>query len=176
MSDYGHDLLFGTFITPTAQQPQQAVRLAQLSEQAGLDLATFQDHPYQPAFLDTWTLMSYAAARTERIHLSANVVNLPLRPPAVLARAAASLDLLSGGRLELALGAGAFWDAIEAMGGERWARGSRSRRWGRPSRSSGPCGTPRPVVGSGSPGSTTGWWAPSGARRRRTTSPSGWAR
>lgn len=123
MSDYGHDLLFGTFITPTAQQPQQAVLLAQLSEQAGLDLATFQDHPYQPAFLDTWTLMSYAAARTERIHLSANVINLPLRPPAVLARAAASLDLLSGGRLELALGAGAFWDAIEAMGGSRLAAG-----------------------------------------------------
>lgn len=123
MSDYGHDLLFGTFITPTAQQPQQAVLLAQVSEQAGLDLATFQDHPYQPAFLDTWTLMSYAAARTERIHLSANVINLPLRPPAVLARAAASLDLLSGGRLELALGAGAFWDAIEAMGGSRLAAG-----------------------------------------------------
>ena len=123
MGDYGHDLLFGTFITPTAQQPQQAVALAQVSEQAGLDLATFQDHPYQPAFLDTWTLLSYAAARTERIHLAANVLNLPLRQPAVLARAAASLDLLSGGRLDLAVGAGAFWDAIEAMGGPRLGPG-----------------------------------------------------
>ncbi|MDF2143846.1 LLM class flavin-dependent oxidoreductase [Knoellia sp. p5-6-4] len=123
MGDYGHDLLFGSFITPTAGQPQQAVLLAQASEQAGLDLATFQDHPYQPAFLDTWTLMSYAAARTSRIRLSANVINLPLRPPAVLARAAASLDLLSGGRVDLALGAGAFWDAIEAMGGTRHTPG-----------------------------------------------------
>ncbi|MFC6241654.1 LLM class flavin-dependent oxidoreductase [Knoellia sp. 3-2P3] len=123
MGDYGHDLLFGSFITPTAEQPQQAVLLAQASEQAGLDLATFQDHPYQPAFLDTWTLMSYAAARTSRIRLSANVINLPLRPPAVLARAAASLDLLSGGRVDLALGAGAFWDAIEAMGGTRHTPG-----------------------------------------------------
>ena len=123
MSDYGHDLLFGSFVTPTAQQPQQAVLLAQASEQAGLDLVTFQDHPYQPAFLDTWTLMSYAAARTSRIRLSANVVNLPLRPPAVLARAAASLDLLSDGRVDLALGAGAFWDAIEAMGGRRLSPG-----------------------------------------------------
>ncbi|WP_052436893.1 LLM class flavin-dependent oxidoreductase [Georgenia sp. SUBG003] len=123
MTDYGHDLLFGSFITPSSAAPQRVVALAQASEAAGLDLATFQDHPYQPAFLDTWTLMSYAAARTQRIHLSANVVNLPLRPPAVLARAAASLDLLSGGRLELALGAGSFWDAIEAMGGRRLTPG-----------------------------------------------------
>ena len=60
-----------------------------LTERVGLDLVTFQDHPYQPAFLDTWTLMSYVAARTERVHISANVINLPLRPPGVLARAAA---------------------------------------------------------------------------------------
>src|SRR5688572_23885424 len=119
MGDYGHDVLFGTFITPSAAQPEQTVALAQATEQAGLDLATFQDHPYQPAFLDTWTLLSYVAAVTERVHLAANVTNLPLRPPAVLARAAASLDLLSGGRAALGLGAGAFWEAIVAMGGPR---------------------------------------------------------
>ena len=62
MTDYGHDLLFGSFLTPTNAEPQQAVLLARLSEELGLDLATFQDHPYQPAFLDTWTLMSYVAA------------------------------------------------------------------------------------------------------------------
>lgn len=123
MSDYGHDLLFGTFLTPTNQAPQRVVQLAQLSEQAGLDLATFQDHPYQASFLDTWTLLSYVAAQTERIHLSGNVINLPLRGPAVLARAAASLDLLSGGRVELGLGAGGFWDPIVAMGGERLTPG-----------------------------------------------------
>ncbi|CAM3779406.1 LLM class flavin-dependent oxidoreductase [Occultella aeris] len=119
MPDYGHDLTFGTFITPTNAAPAKVVDLAKATEAAGLDLATFQDHPYQAAFLDTWTLLSYVAAQTERISLSANVINLPLRPPAVLARAAASLDLLSGGRFELGLGAGAFWDAIEAMGGPR---------------------------------------------------------
>lgn len=123
MSDYGHDLLFGTFITPSAREPQQPVALAQLTERAGLDLVTFQDHPYQPAFLDTWTLLSYVAARTDRVHLAANVTNLPLRPPAVLARASASLDLLSGGRFALGLGAGAFWDAIEAMGAPRLSPG-----------------------------------------------------
>jgi len=119
MADYGHELLFGTFITPQNQRPEEVVALAQLAERAGLDLVTFQDHPHQAAFLDTWTLLSYVAAKTERVHLSGNVINLPLRQPAVLARAAASLDLLSGGRLELGLGAGAFWDAIEAMGGPR---------------------------------------------------------
>jgi alkanesulfonate monooxygenase SsuD/methylene tetrahydromethanopterin reductase-like flavin-dependent oxidoreductase (luciferase family) len=123
MTDYGHDLLFGTFTTPAAQPATHAVDLAITADRAGLDLVTFQDHPYQPAFLDTWTLLAYVASRTERIRVSGNVLNLPLRQPAVLARAAASLDLLSGGRLELGLGAGGFWDAIEAMGGRRLTPG-----------------------------------------------------
>jgi alkanesulfonate monooxygenase SsuD/methylene tetrahydromethanopterin reductase-like flavin-dependent oxidoreductase (luciferase family) len=123
MTDYGHDLLFGAFITPSAADPDQVVGLTRLAEASGLDLATFQDHPYQPAFLDTWTLMSYLAASTTRIRLAGNVLNLPLRQPVVLARSAASLDLLSGGRFELGLGAGAFWDAIEASGGRRLAAG-----------------------------------------------------
>jgi alkanesulfonate monooxygenase SsuD/methylene tetrahydromethanopterin reductase-like flavin-dependent oxidoreductase (luciferase family) len=116
---YGHDLAFGTFITPQSRSPQDVVALARLTEEAGLDLVTFQDHPYQPAFLDTWTLLTWVAAHTERVRLASNVLNLPLRQPVVLARAAASLDLLSGGRFELGLGAGAFWDAIEASGGPR---------------------------------------------------------
>lgn len=117
--NYNHNLQFGTFLTPRSDDPQRVVDLARRSEELGYDLVTFQDHPYQPAFLDTWTLLAWAAGVTERVHLAANVLNLPLRSPAVLARSAASLDLLSGGRLELALGAGAFWDAIEANGGPR---------------------------------------------------------
>ncbi|GAA2487385.1 LLM class flavin-dependent oxidoreductase [Winogradskya humida] len=123
MTDYGHDLLFGTFITPTAQPVQQAVELAVVADRAGLDLATFQDHPYLPRFHDTWTLISYAAALTSRIRLSGNVLSLPLRQPALLARSHASLDRLSGGRIEMALGAGAFWDGIEAMGARRLTAG-----------------------------------------------------
>ncbi len=117
MTDHGHDLLFGSFLTPAASTPQRGVDLAVLSEQVGLDLATFQDHPYQPALLDTWTVLAVTAARTSRIRLAANVTNLPLRPPAVLARSVAALDLLSGGRIELGLGAGGFRDAVVAMGG-----------------------------------------------------------
>ncbi len=123
MPDYGHPLRFGTFITPAAAQPQNVVALAQHTERAGLDLVTFQDHPYQPAFLDTLTLLTWVSAQTERVHVSANVHSVPLRPPAVLAKAAASLDLLSGGRFELGLGAGAFWDAIEGLGAPRRTAG-----------------------------------------------------
>jgi alkanesulfonate monooxygenase SsuD/methylene tetrahydromethanopterin reductase-like flavin-dependent oxidoreductase (luciferase family) len=121
--DYGHELRFGTFISPQSERAHDVVELALLTERAGLDLVTFQDHPYQPAFLDTWTLLAWVAAQTERVRVASNVLNLPLRPPAVLARAAASLDLLSGGRFELGLGAGNRWDAIEAMGGPRRSPG-----------------------------------------------------
>lgn len=121
--DYGHSLEFGTFVTPTNSTPTAPVALARLSEQLGFDVVTFQDHPYQPGFHDTWTLLSFVAAATSTIRLAPNVLNLPLRTPAVAARAAASLDLLSGGRLDLGIGAGGFWDAIESMGGRRLTPG-----------------------------------------------------
>jgi alkanesulfonate monooxygenase SsuD/methylene tetrahydromethanopterin reductase-like flavin-dependent oxidoreductase (luciferase family) len=123
MTDYGHDLLFGTFVTPTNHPVGHAVEQAVVADRAGLDLVTFQDHPYVAKFHDTWTLIGYAAARTERIRLAANVTSLPMRPPAVLARGVATLDLLSGGRIELGIGAGAFWDGIAAMGGRRLSPG-----------------------------------------------------
>src|SRR5215218_8659711 len=123
MTDYGHDLLFGTFITPVVQPVMHAVDLAQVADRVGLDLVTFQDHPYQPSFHDTWTLLSYVASRTTRIRVAGNVLNLPLRQPAVLARSAASLDLLSGGRFEMGIGSGAFWDGIAGMGGPRLTPG-----------------------------------------------------
>ena len=124
MPDYGHPLTFGVFITPTNSPAHVPVQRAVLAEQLGYDLATFQDHPYQASFHDTWTLLSWVAAKTETIHVAANVHNLPLRgQPAVFARAAASLDLLSGGRFEMGLGAGGFWDAIEAIGGRRLTPG-----------------------------------------------------
>jgi alkanesulfonate monooxygenase SsuD/methylene tetrahydromethanopterin reductase-like flavin-dependent oxidoreductase (luciferase family) len=114
-----HDLVFGSFLTPSAERPERVVDLARLTEQVGLDLVSIQDHPYQARFLDTWTLLSVIAARTSRITVTPNVANLPLRPPAVLARSVATLDLLSQGRVELGLGAGGFFEAIAAIGGPR---------------------------------------------------------
>jgi alkanesulfonate monooxygenase SsuD/methylene tetrahydromethanopterin reductase-like flavin-dependent oxidoreductase (luciferase family) len=111
------------FVTPSAAEAETVVALAALADELGLDLVAFQDHPYQPRLLDAWTLLSFVAARTSRVRLVTGVLNLPLRPPAVVARAVASLDLLSGGRAELGIGAGSQWDAIEAMGGRRLTPG-----------------------------------------------------
>jgi len=123
MTDYGHDLLFGVFLPPLAQQADAVLALARHADEAGLDMVSAQDHPYNPQFLDTLTLLTTIAATTSRVRVFPNVANLPLRPPAVLAREVASLDILSGGRAELGLGSGAFWDAIEAMGGPRRSPG-----------------------------------------------------
>ncbi len=113
--DYGLPLRFGVFVIPEAtEKPLQS---AVLAEELGFDVIGIQDHPYQRRFYDTWTLLAAIAMRTERITVFPDVVNLPLRPPAMLAKAAASLDLLSGGRLEIGLGAGGFWDAIKAWDG-----------------------------------------------------------
>jgi alkanesulfonate monooxygenase SsuD/methylene tetrahydromethanopterin reductase-like flavin-dependent oxidoreductase (luciferase family) len=123
MTDYGHELQFGAFITPLARRANSVLELVKLAEVVGLDLVTFQDHPYQPSLMDTWTLLSFVAAQTSNVRLAPNVVNLPLRPPVVLARSVASLDILSGGRVELGLGSGAFWDAIASVGGTRLTPG-----------------------------------------------------
>lgn len=117
MPDYGRAIKFGYFLIPNADT--HLLSVAQEVEQLGLDYVAVQDHPYQRRFVDTWTLLSMIAAVTSRIGLFPDVANLPLRLPAVLAKAAASIDVLSGGRFELGLGAGGFWDAIEAYGGPR---------------------------------------------------------
>jgi alkanesulfonate monooxygenase SsuD/methylene tetrahydromethanopterin reductase-like flavin-dependent oxidoreductase (luciferase family) len=117
MPDYAQDLQFGFFLEPSAADAEELLQTARLLDELGYDLIGVQDHPYQRRHLDTWSLMAVILGRTERITVFPDVANLPLRPPAVMAKAAASLDRLSGGRFELGLGAGAFWEAIGAMGG-----------------------------------------------------------
>jgi alkanesulfonate monooxygenase SsuD/methylene tetrahydromethanopterin reductase-like flavin-dependent oxidoreductase (luciferase family) len=107
----------GLFLPPVASDYGEVVKQVQLAERAGLDLVGIQDHPYQPRFLDTFALIADLLAKTERLRFFPAVASLPLRPPAMLAKIAASLDVMSGGRFELGLGAGAFWDPIAAMGG-----------------------------------------------------------
>jgi alkanesulfonate monooxygenase SsuD/methylene tetrahydromethanopterin reductase-like flavin-dependent oxidoreductase (luciferase family) len=116
-SRYGRRLEFGLSIVPTSDDVQLARSLARRADEVGLELIGVQDHPYQWRFLDTWALLGDLLARTERIRVFPDVANLPLRGPAMIAKQAASLDVLSGGRFELGLGAGAFWEAIGAMGG-----------------------------------------------------------
>jgi alkanesulfonate monooxygenase SsuD/methylene tetrahydromethanopterin reductase-like flavin-dependent oxidoreductase (luciferase family) len=123
VTDRGRPLEFGAFLIPDAASYPAVLEQARACESAGLDLIGVQDHPYQRRHLDTWTLLAVLGASTTRLRLVPDVTNLPLRPPAVLAKAAASLDVMTGGRVELGLGAGAFWDAIEAMGGARRSPG-----------------------------------------------------
>jgi alkanesulfonate monooxygenase SsuD/methylene tetrahydromethanopterin reductase-like flavin-dependent oxidoreductase (luciferase family) len=121
MPDYGRELKFGYFLIPNAADP--LIATAQQVERLGLDYIAVQDHPYQRRFVDTWTLLSVIAGATSRVGLFPDVVNLALRPPAVLAKSAAGLGGLRGGRAELGLGAGGFPDAVEAYGGPRRSPG-----------------------------------------------------
>jgi probable F420-dependent oxidoreductase len=77
-----------------------------------------QDHPPIPATVPIYDALAYLcflAARTEQIRLGTNVFNIGLRHPFVTARAACTVDVLSGGRLELGIGSSwlrAEWDAV----------------------------------------------------------------
>jgi alkanesulfonate monooxygenase SsuD/methylene tetrahydromethanopterin reductase-like flavin-dependent oxidoreductase (luciferase family) len=113
------DVKLGLFVVPDATNGDSTLAQIVEADRCGLDIVGVQDHPYQWRFFDTWTLLSFAAGRTEHVRLVPDVLNLPLRLPTMIAKAAASLDVLSGGRVELGIGAGAFWDAVEAMGGPR---------------------------------------------------------
>ena len=77
MPDYRHDLQFGVFVMPDAAHAQAVLKLSRLADELGLDLVTFQDHPYQARFLDTWTLLSVVAAQTSNVRVAPNVANLP---------------------------------------------------------------------------------------------------
>jgi alkanesulfonate monooxygenase SsuD/methylene tetrahydromethanopterin reductase-like flavin-dependent oxidoreductase (luciferase family) len=127
VTDYGRDLEFGVSVEPLADPLDWATRVTTAADRAGLDLVGIQDHPYQRRFLDTWTLISTLVPITGRVRFFPDVANLPLRPPAMLAKAAASLDVLSGGRIEMGLGAGTFWDAVVGMGGPRRSPGEAVR-------------------------------------------------
>jgi alkanesulfonate monooxygenase SsuD/methylene tetrahydromethanopterin reductase-like flavin-dependent oxidoreductase (luciferase family) len=102
---------FGLNVDPNTGGLAIAARIAAIADAAGLEYAGVQDHPYNPDFVDTLTHITWLAAHTSRVHLFPNV--------AMLAKQAATIDVLSGGRFELGLGAGGFHDAIAGMGGPR---------------------------------------------------------
>ena len=114
MPDYGHPLRFATFISPANSPAHRPVKLAQLSERLGFDFVTFQDHPYKADFLDTWTLLSWVAARTSRIMLGTGVLVLPIREPVIVAKTTATLQLASGGRLMLGVASGWYEREFDA--------------------------------------------------------------
>ena len=87
------------------------------AERLGFELVTVMDHlPGTRPSLETWTALTWAAAATERIKVSPNVLGLPYRNPAVTAKMAETLNRLSGGRLILGLGAGGSNDEFRRFG------------------------------------------------------------
>jgi alkanesulfonate monooxygenase SsuD/methylene tetrahydromethanopterin reductase-like flavin-dependent oxidoreductase (luciferase family) len=131
---------FGLNADPNIGGLAIAQRITAIADTAGLELVGIQDHPYNAEFADTLTLITWLAQQTSRVHLFPNVANLPLRPPAMLAKQAATIDALSGGRFALGLGAGAFADGIAGMGARGVIRRRHAPRSARPSTSSGPAG------------------------------------
>ena len=92
-------------------------RLARAAEDLGIDSLRRSDHFFslagqtrQPS-LETWVALTVAALETKRVQIGPLVCSMTFRHPALLARMAAQVDVLSGGRLELGVGAG--WNAAE---------------------------------------------------------------
>jgi alkanesulfonate monooxygenase SsuD/methylene tetrahydromethanopterin reductase-like flavin-dependent oxidoreductase (luciferase family) len=119
----GGPIRSGISLVPATEDIDRIRELVRVAEEGGLDLVGVQDHPYQRRFVDAWSLVAGLLAETKRISFFTDVANLPLRPPAVMAKAAATLDLLSGGRFELGLGAGGYPDVIAGYGGPRLTPG-----------------------------------------------------
>jgi alkanesulfonate monooxygenase SsuD/methylene tetrahydromethanopterin reductase-like flavin-dependent oxidoreductase (luciferase family) len=67
---------FGIFLVPMANNPDELFQQAKIADDNGLDLLFIQDHPYQPRFFETWTLLTALAIKTKRIHLSPGVADL----------------------------------------------------------------------------------------------------
>ncbi|WP_162529797.1 TIGR03619 family F420-dependent LLM class oxidoreductase [Nocardioides caldifontis] len=91
----------------------------------GADASSHGLEPRTP-FLDPFTTLSYVAARTTRVQLGTGVYVLPLRPPLLTAKQAASVDVLSGGRLLLGVGVGWLRDEFELLGASWDDRGRRT--------------------------------------------------
>jgi F420-dependent oxidoreductase-like protein len=107
---------------PPAQLASRVIELAQAAESAGFDLVTVMDHFYQiggvgnedEPMLEAYTTLGALAARTQRVRLGAMVTSVTYRNPALLAKMVTTLDVLSGGRAVLGIGAG--WNESEHRG------------------------------------------------------------
>jgi alkanesulfonate monooxygenase SsuD/methylene tetrahydromethanopterin reductase-like flavin-dependent oxidoreductase (luciferase family) len=110
-------ILFGLDIPASAAPGADPVARARTAEASGFDFVSASDHPCgsQPSY-ETWTMLSWIAARTSRIRVATRVLGVPYRQPAMVAKMAETLDRLSGGRLILGLGGGASDDEFRAFG------------------------------------------------------------
>lgn len=126
-------LRFGVMLYPNASLLDLPRQFRWL-EELGFDQVFVPDHSADPfhsggPWFDGWSVLAAAAAATERIRIGTLVSNPILRPAATLARQALTIDHLSGGRLDLGIGAGVFeWDH-RAVGDEPWTPKERAGRF-----------------------------------------------
>lgn len=130
--------LFGINLGACAR-PEVAARVAQAAEAAGFDSVWTGEHvvlpdpqappspaPPQTPFLDPLVALAHLAAATARVRLATGIVILPQRNPLVLAKEAATLDVVSGGRALLGVGAGYLHQEFAALGVPFERRGPRT--------------------------------------------------
>jgi len=112
------DLIFGVGVPASAAPGDDPVGRAQVAEQLGFDFVSAADHPCGPSpSYETTVMLTWIAARTSQIKVASRVLGVPFRHPAMVAKLAVSLGLLSGGRFILGLGAGYSDQEIAAVGG-----------------------------------------------------------
>ncbi|WCB96854.1 F420-dependent glucose-6-phosphate dehydrogenase [Baekduia alba] len=119
--------LFGFGLGTALHQVPALLEHVTQADDAGLDLVSLSDHPYEPDRVDAYAALGVVLGRTTRISALANVTNLPTRPAPMLSRTVASLSALSGGRVVLGMGAGGLWDAIAKLGVPRRTPGESVR-------------------------------------------------
>jgi alkanesulfonate monooxygenase SsuD/methylene tetrahydromethanopterin reductase-like flavin-dependent oxidoreductase (luciferase family) len=117
MSATTRELSFGVGVPASSAPGDDPVGMAQEAERLGFDFVSAADHPCgsDPTY-ETTALLTWIAARTSRIKVASRVLAVPFRRPAMVAKLAASLDLLSGGRFILGLGGGYSDQEIAAVG------------------------------------------------------------
>jgi probable F420-dependent oxidoreductase len=130
---------FGAPVAGTWATPRYLASFAERAEQAGYaSLWSFQRllvpegsgmEPVYRSVLDPMVALGYAAACTSRIRLGVAVVNLPFISPVYLAKQATTVDVLSGGRLDLGLGNGWMPEEFAAVGASTAWRGARAEEY-----------------------------------------------
>ncbi|HWA64875.1 MAG TPA: LLM class flavin-dependent oxidoreductase [Mycobacteriales bacterium] len=126
---------FGIYVPQLAMSPDDLVERALDCERLGFHALWLFDHLYGPGFPDAdayeaWTLASVLLAKTTTLRVGHLVSCNNFRHPAVLAKMATSLDVLSGGRVEFGIGSGSY-EAEHHQAGLAWGTtAERSERLG----------------------------------------------
>jgi len=104
---------------PTTELGPKVARIARSADHAGVDSLWTMDHffqirlsgePPEAPMLESYATLSYMAGLTQHARLGVTVTSVAYRHPAVLVKSVTTLDVLTGGRVTLGVGAGAPWD------------------------------------------------------------------